>query len=133
MKSSAISRYSSRHADTLDPEKKQMLAQLPDNAVELVHAAFFDDADMPSPPDDIENLPDYGVRLCDRMRRNVPALNSLSDEELYLALGVAQQMEWDAMTAEEYLAEAHEHMTAEECERMSDIARGVGQPRAGHG
>jgi hypothetical protein len=113
MKSSAISRYIDHHADGLGPETRQLLARLPDNAVELAHAALFGDAGVSEPPDN------------DQVRRNVPALNSLSDDELDLALAVASQWFVDAMAAEEHIAETGEYMTEEEYERMSDIARGA--------
>ena len=96
MTSSATSRYIDRHADRLDPETRQLLARLPDNAVELAHAALFGDAMMPEPSDE--------AHLRDQVRRNVPALNSLSDAELDLALTVASQWFVDAVAAEEYIA-----------------------------
>ena len=37
----ALSRYIDLHADRLDPETKERLARLPDNAIELVRACRY--------------------------------------------------------------------------------------------
>jgi hypothetical protein len=117
MKTSALDCYFDLYADELDHEKKQLLARLPDNAVEQAHAAFFGDAGMLGPPDNDEDL---RARM-----RTCPALAVLSDAELDLALEVATKLFAEAMAAEEYIAETHEYMTEAELKRMSNIARWV--------
>lgn len=128
--------YTQQYATRLTPETKQILARLSDDVLRLVHAACeaegeteraaweaeADHAACDAGPDGV--LPRYedpsGFRT--RMRRNEPALNSLSDEELDVALDIVCHLGTEGHAAEEYFAESHEYMTKEERERMSIIA-----------
>src|SRR6476660_9875246 len=87
----AALRYFNRHADQLSPEIKPLVL-LPDNVIEQVHAAFFGDAEMPRWPDNREELHENAAFVCDRVRRNVPELNWLS--ELNSTARLASRRTW---------------------------------------
>lgn len=105
----ALSRYIDLHADKLDPETKERLARLPDNAIELVRAAF-GYPEMSGLPDDIEDISKWR----DYIRRKAPALSSLSDAELDLTLelatGESNTTDWYALERMMFMFELEDRL-----------------------
>ena len=118
---SVLQYYTWRFTDQLTPEEKQILARLSDNVYRLVRAAFEIAQDQLSPPDGL--LPGYedhsGFRT--RVRRNEPALKSLSDQELDVMLDAVRRLGPDGYAYEEALAVLEKHLaTGEYVERPDD-------------
>jgi hypothetical protein len=95
MKQSALDMYTPRYADQLPPKAQQILAQLSDNVVQLAFdAAYSDDDEMsePFPANDEDRLAYWArqrARARAQLRREVPALNALSDEDLDVVIGAS--------------------------------------------
>ena len=119
---SAIEFYTQKYGDQLTPKAKQIIARLPDGVFKQVRAAF--DAGLWTPGALDYVSPEYeDPRDCRaRMRRNEPALDALSDEELDIALDVVCCLGRDGHAAEEAIDATGEYMSDEERERMWSIA-----------
>jgi len=118
---STLEVYTQQYANQITPETKQILVQLADHMLRLVRKAYETDLEREGlTQDTLSNLNDSDFRA--RLRRNEPALNSLSDEELDVAFNITQHLNAEGHAAGECYAERHEYMTAEERERMSIIA-----------
>ena len=84
-----------RYADRLT-RRRTILARLPDDVFQLAYAALFDGDEIEDlPPYNDEDIPEWQAQVRSRMRRNEPALNSLSDEELDVAFAVVMLEERD--------------------------------------
>jgi len=101
---SALDMYTKRYADQLPPKAQQILAQLSDNVVQLAfdaHMAVDDEMSESEPfPDNDEDRSRYWARVsagaCARLRRDVPALEALSDEDLDIVIRVSINAATDA-------------------------------------
>jgi hypothetical protein len=132
---STLDVYAQQYADQLTPETKQILVRLADHVLKLVHRAYEADfkvmdnvmrerAERREPtPDPLQLLPRDPSSFRARMRGNEPALGTLSDEELDVAIDVLSHLHAEGHAAGEVLAEEDEYMTEEKRERMSAIAR----------
>ena len=92
--------YTWRFTDQLTPKEKQILAAMSDDLYKLVRAAFEMAQDQLSPPDGL--LPGYEDHSVfrTRVRRDEPALESLSDQELDVALNAVRRLGSDGHAVE---------------------------------
>jgi hypothetical protein len=83
---SALDMFTPRYADRLPPEAKRILATLSDNVVRLAFDAQLDVGDEVAELEPFPGMDEYWARrkllTRARLRRDVPALNALSDEDL---------------------------------------------------
>jgi hypothetical protein len=102
--------YTWRFTDQLTPKEKQILAAMSDDLYKLVRAAFEMAQDQLSPPDGLlPGYEDHSVFRA-RVRRNEPALESLSDQELDVALDAVRRLGSDGHAVEKFLAKTGEYV-----------------------
>jgi hypothetical protein len=105
--------YTWRFTYQLTPKEKQILAAMSDDLYKLVRAAFEMAQDQLSPPDGL--LPGYEDHSVfrTRVRRNEPALESLSDQELDVALDAVRRLGSDGHAVEKFLGKTGEYARAD--------------------